>query len=303
MSDTQQTRPDVATNIPTHIRHFTWNDDYIELLSHKLGLQTVKTLVDIGSGLGGLPGLFGLYMKPGARVIGYDLDPEAVRQAQAIASAHPYSVRFQFEVADAHALPLADGEADLVISQHVLAHVRDPQRVLAEMCRVVRPGGRVVAFEPNSLAQSLVFDCVDETLSLEERLKVVRYQAYYEAGKRARGDGDDSIGDRLPGLFHATGLTNIEVRLADKSAALVPPYDTPEKRARVEQLLAWPAQFERERDRIQACFLAGGGTDAEFEAFSAWELSQHGKLRARIEEGTYINPGGQLTYIVIATKP
>jgi hypothetical protein len=102
MSETQQSPQDHLTNIPTNVRHFMWNDDYIELLSQKLNLQMVKKLVDIGSGLGGLPGLFGLYMKPGSTVYGYDLDPEAVRQAQAFASAHPYSVKFEFAVASGH---------------------------------------------------------------------------------------------------------------------------------------------------------------------------------------------------------
>jgi ubiquinone/menaquinone biosynthesis C-methylase UbiE len=302
MSDTQQSPQDHLTNIHTNVRHFQWNDDYIELLSLRLGLQNVKKLVDIGSGLGGLPGLFGLYMKPGSTVYGYDLDPEAVKQAQAFTEAHPYSVKFQFAVADAHALPLADDEADMVICQHVLAHVRDPQQVLAEMARVTRPGGKVVAFEPNSLAQSLVNDSLADDYTLEERLRVVRYQYYYEAGKRAKGDGDDSIGDRLPAMFKAAGLTNLEVRLSDKSAALVPPYDTPEKRARLVELQSWSASFEHNQAYIRECFLAGGGSQAEFEEFKRWELEQNQRMHEQIDRGEFIHPGGMVTYIVMGTK-
>lgn len=303
MSDTQQSPQDHLSNIHTNVRHFMWNDDYIELLSLKLGLQNVKKLVDIGSGLGGLPGLFGLYMKPGSTIYGFDLDPECVRQSREFAAAHPYSVKFEFEVADAHALPLADGEADLVICQHVLAHVRDPQQVLAEMVRITRPGGHVVTFEPNSLAQSLINDSVADDYTLEERLRVVRYQYYYEAGKRARGDGDDSIGDRLPKMFLAAGLKQIEVRLSDKSAALVPPYDTPEKRARLAELTSWARTFEQNMGYIRECFLAGGGTPAEFEDFKAWELGQNDRMREQLLAGEFIHPGGMLTYIVMGTKP
>lgn len=303
MSDTQQSPQDHLSNIHTNVRHFMWNDDYIELLSLKLGLQNVKKLVDIGSGLGGLPGLFGLYMKPGSTIYGFDLDPECVRQSRAFAAAHPYSVKFEFEVADAHALPLADGEADLVICQHVLAHVRDPQQVLAEMVRITRPGGHVVTFEPNSLAQSLINDSVADDYTLEERLRVVRYQYYYEAGKRARGDGDDSIGDRLPKMFLAAGLKQIEVRLSDKSAALVPPYDTPEKRARLAELTSWARTFEQNMGYIRECFLAGGGTPAEFEDFKAWELGQNDRMCEQLLAGEFIHPGGMLTYIVMGTKP
>ncbi|MDB5099875.1 MAG: SAM-dependent methyltransferase [Cyanobacteria bacterium RYN_339] len=303
MSDTQQSPQDHLSNIHGNVRHFQWNDDYIELLSLKLGLQNVKKLVDIGSGLGGLPGLFGLYMKPGSTVYGYDLDPEAVKQAQAFSQAHPYSVKFQFEVADAHHLPLADGEADLVICQHVLAHVRDPQRVMAEMSRVTRPGGKVVAFEPNSMAQSLVNDSLADNYTLEERVRSVRYQYFYEAGKRAKGDGDDSIGDRLPGMFLAAGLTDIEVRLSDKSAALIPPYDTPEKHARLEELTGWSDSFNRNQAYIRDCFLAGGGIADEFEEFKRWELEQNARMREQIDRGEFIHPGGMVTYIVIGSKP
>jgi ubiquinone/menaquinone biosynthesis C-methylase UbiE len=302
MSDTQQSPLDHLTTNPSHVRHFMWNDDYIELLSQKLNLQTVKKLVDIGSGLGGLPGLFGLYMKPGSKVFGYDLNPEVVKQAQAYANAHPYSVGFEFAVADAHHLPLPDNEADLVICQHVLSHVKDPARVLAEMRRVVRPGGQVVAFEPNSLAQSQITDSVDDNTDLEERLRVVRYQFYYEAGKRSLGDGDDSIGDRLPEMFVKAGLGHIEVRLSDKSGALVPPYDTPEKLARRQELLDWPQSFASNQDYIRRCFLAGGGSESEFEAFKLWELGQYGKIRAQIDTEQFVHPGGQVTYIVIGTK-
>lgn len=288
---------------PTHVRHFAWNDDYIELLAHKLGLQSVTLLVDVGSGLGGLPGLFGLYMKPKSRVLGFDLDAATVEGARAHAAARPYSVSFEFAVADPHALPVPDGAADLAVCQHVLAQVRDPEQVLAELCRLVRSGGHVVAFEPNGRVQSLVADSVDAELPLDDRLQAVRYQLVYEAGKRARQEGDDSVGDRLPKLFREAGLVDIEVRLSDKSAALVPPYDTPEKRARVEELRAWPIRFEAQRDLHQARFLAGGGTETEFEAYARLELAQHERICEQLDAGTFVHPGGLLTYIVIARKP
>lgn len=46
--------------------------------------------------------------------------------------------------ADATALPLRDGMADLVLAPHMLYHVPDPAAALRELRRVTRPGGRVV---------------------------------------------------------------------------------------------------------------------------------------------------------------
>jgi SAM-dependent methyltransferase len=302
MSDTQASVDAQLSNNPANVRHFMWNDDYIELLSHKLELAQVKTLVEIGSGLGYLAGLFGLYMKAGSTVRGFDPDPAVVAEAHDRASARPFSVDFRFERADAHALPMADASADLVISHHVLQNLPDAPAAVAEMVRVVRPGGRVVAFEPNSLVQALVLDSDTCRYPIEDRLRLVRYQLYYEAGKRRRGRGDDSIGDRLPTLLRDAGLRDVEVRLSDKAGALIPPYDTEEKRARVAELLGWRATFEQNADFIRECFLAGGGTPDEWEAYKGWELAQGERIVQGIADGTYVHPGGMLTYIVIGTK-
>lgn len=45
--------------------------------------------------------------------------------------------------ADAARLPVADGRVDAVVCLEVLEHVRHPQQVLAEIARVLRPGGRL----------------------------------------------------------------------------------------------------------------------------------------------------------------
>jgi 2-polyprenyl-6-hydroxyphenyl methylase/3-demethylubiquinone-9 3-methyltransferase len=41
-------------------------------------------------------------------------------------------------------LPLAEASADVVVAGEVLEHVNDPKRLIAEVCRVLRPGGTVV---------------------------------------------------------------------------------------------------------------------------------------------------------------
>lgn len=290
------------TNIPTNVRHFLWNDDYIDLLAHRLDLQKVRTLVDIGSGLGHLSGIFAVYMRAGATVYGIDHDPEVIRQAQAFADENPYSVSFKFQVADVHHLPFENDQADMVMCQHVMVSIPKAAEVVQEMVRVVKPGGRVVAFEPNSLTQSVVLDSVSCRYTIEQRLEQVKYQAYFERGKRHLSGGDNSVGDRLPQLFLDAGLTNIEVRLSDKAAALIPPYDTPEKRARVEELMTWQDTYQANREYIHACFLKGGGTEEEFAEFDAWEREENARMREQVENETFVHPGGMVTYIVIGTK-
>jgi SAM-dependent methyltransferase len=76
---------------------------------------------------------------------GIDLSPNMLEQARARG--------LDVTLGDATALPFADATFDVACSFKVLAHVRDIDRALAEMARVVRPGGFVLAefYNPHSL--------------------------------------------------------------------------------------------------------------------------------------------------------
>ncbi|GLW54493.1 hypothetical protein Kpho01_25040 [Kitasatospora phosalacinea] len=51
--------------------------------------------------------------------------------------------------ADVHRLPLADADTDRIRTDRLLQHLADPAAALAEARRVLRPGGRLVAAEPD----------------------------------------------------------------------------------------------------------------------------------------------------------
>jgi SAM-dependent methyltransferase len=53
--------------------------------------------------------------------------------------------RFRFEVVDAQSIPFDDDSLDTVIANHMLYHVHDLNKALAEIHRVLRPGGRLYA--------------------------------------------------------------------------------------------------------------------------------------------------------------
>ncbi|MBM0227617.1 MULTISPECIES: methyltransferase domain-containing protein [Micromonospora] len=90
-------------------------------------------LVDLGCGAGLLaPHLAG----KGYRHVGLDLTRSALAQA----AAHGVTA----VNADATAVPLADGCADVVSAGELLEHVPDWRRAVAEACRLLRPGGLLV---------------------------------------------------------------------------------------------------------------------------------------------------------------
>ncbi|MDT8307830.1 MAG: class I SAM-dependent methyltransferase [Anaerolineae bacterium] len=73
----------------------------------------------------------------GADVTGIDISPAMLRRAQARG--------LPVAQAGAHALPFAAGSLDLIWSVTMLEFVADPAGAVAEMARVLRPGGRLVA--------------------------------------------------------------------------------------------------------------------------------------------------------------
>jgi 2-polyprenyl-6-hydroxyphenyl methylase/3-demethylubiquinone-9 3-methyltransferase len=90
-------------------------------------------LVDLGCGAGLLaPWLAG----KGYRHVGVDLTATALDQARRHGVA---AVR-----GDVARVPLADGCADVVVAGEILEHVPDLPAVLAEACRLLRPGGLLV---------------------------------------------------------------------------------------------------------------------------------------------------------------
>jgi SAM-dependent methyltransferase len=83
--------------------------------------------------------------KRGFDVVGVDFAPETVAEARATAT-HP---RVTIQQADLTALPFADGKFDAVVIWGVLMHVPDLPRAISELCRVLRPGGRLVICDNN----------------------------------------------------------------------------------------------------------------------------------------------------------
>jgi SAM-dependent methyltransferase len=73
---------------------------------------------------------------PGWRLTLTDFSPGMVEAARAA-----LGDRAEYAVADVHALPFPDASFDAVIANHMLFHVEDRPRALAEIARVLRPGG------------------------------------------------------------------------------------------------------------------------------------------------------------------
>lgn len=100
------------------------------------------TVLDVGTGPGTLP-RFLVETAPNIRVVGIDIEPALLQDAQRDASRDGVQNRASFLLADAHALPFPDGSFDMVLSIASLHLWHDRQRAINESYRVLRNGGVV----------------------------------------------------------------------------------------------------------------------------------------------------------------
>lgn len=285
-------------------RDYWWNPDYIALIGRRLAFDRVRDVLDVGCGVGHWAQVLASALPADAQVIGVDRDPLWIDKAAERATALGMSHRFQYRLSDAQTLPFPDASFDLVTCQTVLIHVADPGAVIAEMARVTRPGGLVLAAEPNNVSTSLVQNSITFGDPVEEILAGVRLQLTCERGKAALGEGNNSVGDVVPGLFAASGLTDVAVYLNDKTNALLPPYATPEQRAMLEERQDFESRDFWIWSRADSLryFLAGGGVEAEFDALWASVTGGAGRFEKAVADRTYSHPGAALNYLVAGRK-
>ncbi len=134
------------TNHPVGSRGFFDDLDqyHFEKLHHLLDLVPFdgvrgQTVLEVGCGAGVDLARFA---KGGARVTGVDLAPSAIALARS--NFEQQGLQGTFDVADGERLPFADNSFDLVFAHGVVQYTANPQRLVDECRRVLKPGGRAI---------------------------------------------------------------------------------------------------------------------------------------------------------------
>lgn len=94
-----------------------------------------------------------------ARLCGVDASPSSIE----IAKKHDETKKVEYQVADAYKLPFADAEFDVVCLMDFLEHIEDPEKIIIEATRVLKPGGLLFyhTFNRNILSYLIIIKAVE----------------------------------------------------------------------------------------------------------------------------------------------
>ncbi|HLN78897.1 MAG TPA: methyltransferase domain-containing protein, partial [Nocardioidaceae bacterium] len=136
----------------------------------RLGVQAGDRVLDMGCGAG--RHAFELYRR-GTDVIAFDQDADELSAVSDMFAAMraenevPDGADADVKQGDALSLPFADGEFDRVVAAEVLEHIPDDEAAIAELVRVLRPGGTMAVTVPRWLPEKICWALSDEYHEVE----------------------------------------------------------------------------------------------------------------------------------------
>lgn len=186
-----------------------WPDDPARQLRWRqlmawLDPQPGETVLDVGCGRGAAISYIASQVGPGGRAVGMDRLPGYLAGPRPpgapVGSADPLGV-----CGDGQALPFVDESFDAILCVNVLEAMLDRPRAIAEMRRVLRPGGRILLAHDDY--ESQVYAGADRDLTRRAVL------AYANAKFQSYATSDGQMGRYLWGLFSRAGFADAEVRV------------------------------------------------------------------------------------------
>jgi SAM-dependent methyltransferase len=146
-------------------------------------------VLEVGCGTGAVTRV--LARRPGvAEAVGVDPSPVFVARAGELAAGLGNT---SFEEGDGRALRFGDGGFDVVVCHTVLCHVPEPERVLAEAFRVLRPGGTVAVCDGDYATTTVALGEADP---LQDCIEAVKAEFL----------NDPWLVRRLPALLRSAGF-------------------------------------------------------------------------------------------------
>lgn len=204
---------------------FAMNDARADATLGPVGVEPDETVLDFGCG----PGFVAVHLArrtgPEGHVHALDVNTDFVARARENARAAGLADRITTHHSGDETIPLPDASVDRVYSRNVLEYVPDVDAVLAELARVLRPGGTMVASDS------------DFGFIVVEPFTPAEVHEIFDAA--APAFKDPNIGRKLRGAFGRAGHEDVTVEV-------VTSVDTRgHLRTVVENMLGYGLAFER----------------------------------------------------------
>ena len=197
--------------------------------------------------------------------------------------------------------------------QTLLIHLKDPQKALKEMARILKLGGIIMCKEPDNASNMIMrhFSTLPE-LDLDDWLFVSKIELLRHQGRINLGKGDHGIGNKVASMLYELGFVKIDCRINDGATCVVPPYETEKQKAELgfeeENLTEWDhpdAYFSYQVvcDEV----ISGGGSKADIERY--YKLMREKKeredilKREQVAANKFMKCGCGLFYVTKAQKP
>jgi ubiquinone/menaquinone biosynthesis C-methylase UbiE len=168
---------------------------YKQRLLQLLDVRADRRILDVGCGTGDDARVMARLVGARGQVVAVDNSQAMLAEARKRSEGSGLSL--EFRLADALALPFPADTFDACCADRSLMHVPDARKAVAEMARVVRPGGRVAVYE---------VDFETLTIDTDERGLARKVSNTWCDGFR-----NGWLGRRMPALFAQAGLKEVEV--------------------------------------------------------------------------------------------
>lgn len=183
--------------------------DSVQVVKHKtiqlMGAHPGDSVLDVGCGAGDEVIALARVVGESGRAVGLDMSETMVSEGRRRAA--QAGVRAEFKAGDAQALPFEDRSFHAARIERTLQHLADPDRALRELRRVCRPGGQVVALDPDWTG--LAIDSEDEEMTRIVTHAHASHVAHGQMGRelwRRLGNAgfEDLVVDAV--IFHTTSF-------------------------------------------------------------------------------------------------
>jgi ubiquinone/menaquinone biosynthesis C-methylase UbiE len=286
-------------------RKYAWLDDTVIKIADWLGFKHRMSVVDVGCGLGYLGYTYWRFYGKGGRYIGIDINVKLLKDTKKLAKDWAKRGRTYFLAGDAYKLPLCDNCVDFVMCQTLFIELKEPMRALAEMIRIVKPGGIVMCVEPDNLSYRS-FTSLPE-LNIKDKVLMEKYTLIWNKGRIKLGQGDYTIGNKVLHMMKESGLIHVDARINDKVNILEPPYEGPMQQHQLKMVKRNLRNTKKERkfwlNHEKQQFLAGGGNLKDFNRVMRLSDKHKSIMKKQLKNHKYFHCFSGLSYVIKGTKP